>query len=75
MDSIRKRRERKRATDREAQREHRKRKKQYVEDLEAKIAFMKDNSCSHQVATLLKENEDLRQQVKSGPPLTKELNV
>jgi hypothetical protein len=65
-DIVGRRKERKRATDREAQREHRKRKKQYVEELEAKIEFMKATSCTDQVATLLRENEDLRQQVKNS---------
>jgi hypothetical protein len=63
LDRVGRRRERKRATDREAQREHRRRKKQYVEELEAKIDFMKASSCSDQVATLLRENDELRQQV------------
>lgn len=41
MDTAELRRERKRQTDRLAQRQHRKRQKQYIEELEAQIALLK----------------------------------
>lgn len=61
--TLEKRKERKRVTDREAQREHRKRKRQHVEELESKIDFLKRNHASSQVAVLMKENEELRKEV------------
>lgn len=57
------RRERKRTTDRLAQREHRKRQKQYVEELEGRIELMMNSSDSDKNAALLKENASLRQEV------------
>jgi hypothetical protein len=62
------RRERKRATDREAQREHRKRQKEYIEELETQLEFVKQTSCTKQVAALLAENEKLHQEVSNPPP-------
>lgn len=55
---------RKRATDRVAQQEHRKRQKLYVEQLEAKVAFMLDDSSTDRVTTLLRENEALREELQ-----------
>lgn len=57
-------RERKRAADRVAQRDHRRRQKERVEALEAELEFVKRTSCSEQVATLLAENSALREKVR-----------
>ena len=60
---IRLRRERKRATDRAAQREHRRRQKLYVEELEAQLALVRGGSLSDQLAQVMQENEKLRKEV------------
>jgi hypothetical protein len=60
---IRRRRERKRATDRAAQREHRRRQKLYVEDLEAQLALVRCGSLDDQLAQVMRENEKLRAEV------------
>lgn len=62
-ESIRLRRERKRATDRVAQREHRRRQKLYIEDLESQLAFIREGSTSQQVGELMRENKMLRDEV------------
>lgn len=63
-DIERQRKERKRAIDRAAQREHRKRQREYVEHLESQLAMAKQGSASDQVARLLRENEQLRNEVR-----------
>ncbi|KPI36748.1 putative sterigmatocystin biosynthesis monooxygenase stcW [Cyphellophora attinorum] len=55
---------RKRARDRVAQQEHRKRQKVYVEQLEAKIESMIKHSSSSDFTALMQENEALRNEVK-----------
>lgn len=60
---IRRRRERKRATDRAAQREHRRRQKLYVEDLEAQLALVRGGSLDDQLAQVMRENGKLRAEV------------
>lgn len=62
---IRLRRERKRTTDRAAQREHRRRQKLYVEELEAQLALVREGNAGEQVAQLMKENERLQKEVCS----------
>ena len=59
------RRERKRASDRAAQREHRKRQRQYVENLETQLTMIKQGSHSDPVATLVIENERLKTEVNA----------
>lgn len=54
---------RKRVTDRLAQREHRRRQKLYVEELEAQLKGLKDKSTANQVSTLMEENGRLRDEV------------
>lgn len=63
-DAISKKRERKRANDRLAQQEHRKRQKQYIEELEAKVDFLTNKSSTDKIATLMRENKNLRQEVR-----------
>jgi hypothetical protein len=55
--------EQKRATDRAAQREHRKRQKQYVHELEAQLELVKSRHGSESLALLMKENERLQAEV------------
>ncbi|KAL5317711.1 hypothetical protein ACEPPN_014809 [Leptodophora sp. 'Broadleaf-Isolate-01'] len=55
---------RKRATDRVAQREHRRRQKVYVEELEAQVRVLKQQSVADQIGVLLLENEGLRTELK-----------
>ena len=56
---------RKRVTDRAAQREHRRRQKLYVEDLETQVRILKEQSVAGQAGgTLLLENERLRAEVR-----------
>ena len=62
---IRRRRERKRATDRAAQREHRRRQKLYVEDLEAQLALVREGSLDDQLAQVMRENDKLRTEVSA----------
>lgn len=62
-DEAQKGRERKRAADRAAQRDHRRRQKERVAALEAELEFVKQTSCSEQVSTLLAENATLREKV------------
>lgn len=57
------RKQRKRETDRIAQREHRKRQKEHITTLENKIATLQAESCSEQVIRLIEENERMREQV------------
>lgn len=64
---IKLRRERKRATDRTAQREHRRRQKLYVEELEARLELLQNSNPNDQLGQVLKENEELRKEV--GLPL------
>lgn len=54
--------ERKRATDRVAQREHRKRQKDYIEELEAQLQMVKGDGRDG-LAQLMEENERLRKEV------------
>jgi hypothetical protein len=56
-------RERKRAADRAAQRDHRQRQKERFAALETELEFVKRTSCSEQVSTLLAENAALREKV------------
>ncbi|KAH8589604.1 hypothetical protein B0O99DRAFT_745891 [Bisporella sp. PMI_857] len=58
------RKDRKRATDRLAQREHRRRQKMYVEDLENQLRVLKHESTTNPNSTLLEENERLRNEAK-----------
>ena len=58
------RKERKRIADRNAQREHRKRQKRHVEELEAQLALVREGGAS-EVASLISENCQLRSEV--GP--------
>lgn len=64
-DDCTRRRERKRNTDRIAQREHRKRQKQYVEELEARIDLMINSTGSGKNVALMKENASLREEVST----------
>lgn len=58
------RKDRKRVTDRVAQREHRRRQKIYVEELEAQVKVLKQQSVTDQAGgPLLLENERLRAEV------------
>ncbi|CAK7237834.1 hypothetical protein SBRCBS47491_010166 [Sporothrix bragantina] len=57
------RKQRKRDTDRIAQREHRKRQRQYVQDLEVELAFLKQQPSHSQISQLCEENKQLRQEV------------
>ena len=57
------RKDRKRVTDRIAQREHRKRQKLYVEELEAQLEVLRNERSKDKHGTLWKENEQLRQEV------------
>ncbi|CAK7204829.1 hypothetical protein SEUCBS139899_007591 [Sporothrix eucalyptigena] len=59
------RKQRKRDTDRLAQREHRKRQKQYVQDLEVELAFLKQQPTQSQISQLCEENKQLRQEVNA----------
>lgn len=61
---------RKRATDRVAQREHRRRQKVYVEELEAQVRVLKQQSVADQIGVLLLENEGLRTEVEMLPPVS-----
>lgn len=54
---------RKRATDRLAQREHRRRQKLYVEELESQLKGLKHKSTANQVSILMEENGRLRNEV------------
>jgi hypothetical protein len=65
---ITRRRERKRATDRAAQREHRRRQKLYIEDLEAQLALVRDGSLDDQLAQVMRENDKLRTEVGPQSP-------
>jgi hypothetical protein len=58
------RRERKRASDRLAQREHRKRQREYIDELEAQLKLIKEGSHSESVAVLVAENERLKAEVR-----------
>ncbi|KAH8684369.1 hypothetical protein BGZ60DRAFT_164821 [Tricladium varicosporioides] len=58
------RKDRKRVTDRLAQREHRRRQKLYVEELEAQLRVLKQESTTNQVGTLLEEIERLKNELK-----------
>jgi hypothetical protein len=49
----------KKATERAAQREHRKRQKKYVHELEAQLKLVKARHGSESLALLMKENEQL----------------
>ncbi|KAF2008865.1 hypothetical protein BU24DRAFT_456092 [Aaosphaeria arxii CBS 175.79] len=60
---IKLRRERKRTTDRAAQREHRRRQKLYVEELEMQLARVREGSVNDQVAQLMRENERLQKEL------------
>ena len=61
------RKERKRVTDRVAQREHRRRQKVYVEELEAEIRLLKDQTMNDRSGSvLIQENERLRKEVNLG---------
>lgn len=66
------RRDRKRAADRVAQREHRRRQKKYVEELEAKLEFIKQNTSSDRVTQLLIENENLKEEVRTPNVIVRE---
>lgn len=65
-EEVNSRKERKRASDRAAQREHRKRQRQYVEELESQLEMVKQGSHSQSVATLMAENEKLKTEVRGG---------
>lgn len=62
MEMAKLRRERKRQTDRNAQREHRKRQKQYIEELEAQITLLKSPGPS-ETSQLATQNIRLREEV------------
>lgn len=64
----RQRRERKRQTDRVAQREHRKRQKLYIEQLEAQLKILKSSDQS-ETARLAVENFRMREEVRPSFPL------
>lgn len=63
-EEVNSRKERKRASDRAAQREHRKRQRQYVEELESQLEMVRKGSHSQSVATLMAENEKLKTEVR-----------
>lgn len=60
------RKERKRIADRNAQREHRKRQKRHVEELEAQLALVSEGGAS-EIASLVAENTQLRTEVGFRP--------
>ncbi|KXJ85364.1 hypothetical protein Micbo1qcDRAFT_210029 [Microdochium bolleyi] len=63
-DSAEERRQRKRLTDRVAQRQHRKRQKLYIEELEAQLRLVKDAGAQSQLGRLAEQNFRLREEMK-----------
>lgn len=55
--------QRKRDADRLAQREHRRRQKQHIQDLEAEIRLLKEQPSRGQVVQLVEENRLLKEEV------------
>ncbi|KAI9040203.1 uncharacterized protein KD926_008527 [Aspergillus affinis] len=68
------RRENKRASDRLAQREHRRRQSEYIDELEAQLKLIKEGSQSESVATLVAENERLKSEVPTSSNNCKSLH-
>ncbi|KAM5341808.1 hypothetical protein ACJ41O_014839 [Fusarium nematophilum] len=59
--------QRKRDTDRLAQREHRRRQKQHIQDLEAEVSLLKQQPSHSQVVQLVEENKLLKEEVCVPP--------
>ncbi|KAI8649279.1 hypothetical protein NCS57_01464500 [Fusarium keratoplasticum] len=74
MEMAKLRRERKRQTDRNAQREHRKRQKQYIEELEAQITLLKSPGPS-ETSQLATQNIRLREELKQMHSLWDEMET
>ncbi|KAL3483145.1 hypothetical protein BJX62DRAFT_245189 [Aspergillus germanicus] len=69
------RRERKRASDRLAQREHRRRQREYIDELEAQLKLIKEGSHSESVAVLVAENERLKNELQQLREFASSINV
>jgi hypothetical protein len=65
------RKERKRENDRLAQREHRKRQRQYVEELEAQLELFRQAPGAGELSSLLEENQQLRKEVNCNATSTR----
>ncbi|KAL3444244.1 hypothetical protein BJX65DRAFT_311023 [Aspergillus insuetus] len=69
------RREKKRASDRLAQREHRRRQREYIDELEAQLKLIKEGSHSESVAVLVAENEKLKAELQQLRVLASSINI
>ncbi|KAL2858527.1 hypothetical protein BJY01DRAFT_241856 [Aspergillus pseudoustus] len=69
------RREKKRASDRLAQREHRRRQREYIDELEAQLRLIKEGSHSESVAALVAENERLKSELKQLREFASTINL